>query len=554
MTWHEGTTSNAEQPHYRDMLAQAVQIATSLSVSDVVVNGGGTGYAVGDFLSFSHASGIHAATFEVTNVDGGGVIQAGGLRIVNGGSFARRVASALLGAGGGGANYNIGDILEIDGGVGGTDFRQRCKLQVATLTGSAVATVTVFEGGGSYINDPTTNEATTTLIGPDGGTGSGAVFDLTMGTAPPASPTTASVLTTTTGSGTGATANLTLTDNGWFVERDDHNFVFNSVNDEKEVVLRGTVAGGDEPLIAFRTWTDVSGVDNFRGVIMLAMDTYNDGLTLENQVGANPNSDTPAQGGGSYVPSLDEQENFWLDITPRKIGGVHRTIGSTTTAYHQWYNGLFNPFGTATEAPYPMAMAGSVSGTRVWTETSTDAIDVTGICEAFRNSDRQGPLFYRRVADGSWIGVHNANDNSFSGGLSTTVDRTVFPIGAPRLAPNVNDLDNIVADGPLPFYSTIARNNGLTATARLMPAPGSNEHTLLPAAVELRASTVAPIEFGPAGVFDNVFWCSGTLTTGATIGAEDRIIDPNDRNVVYRVFPTGVRTEPYSFIAMREGP
>lgn len=69
----------------------------------------------------------------------------------------------------GGSGYQVGDVLGI---VGGTNVFNQALLQVATLSGNAVATVTVFVNG-TYGTLPSGTVSTT------GGHGTGATFTLT---------------------------------------------------------------------------------------------------------------------------------------------------------------------------------------------------------------------------------------------------------------------------------------------------------------------------------------------------------------------------------------
>jgi hypothetical protein len=71
-------------------------------------------------------------------------------------------------AGFGGSGYNIGDILSVSGGTGGT-------ITVATLVGSAVSTITITHPGSGYGVPPLLNQTTTALTG----SGTGAQVDIT---------------------------------------------------------------------------------------------------------------------------------------------------------------------------------------------------------------------------------------------------------------------------------------------------------------------------------------------------------------------------------------
>lgn len=99
------------------------------------------------------------------------------------------VASATVASGGSG--YAVGDVLQIVGGTGSTAAR----LTVATLSGSAVATVTVSTAG-SYTTFPSPQPVSVTAIT---GTGSSATFNIVpqtqTGFATSVIPTTTTALT-----------------------------------------------------------------------------------------------------------------------------------------------------------------------------------------------------------------------------------------------------------------------------------------------------------------------------------------------------------------------
>ena len=506
----------------------------------------GAATRVNDILTYSHASGTHAATFEVLSVNGSN--QPDSLRIINGGAFGRRVStiSGTLVSGGSGYPNSTTVLVEIDEGhVADTDFKQRCKLE-ATMNGSGVVTsVSIFEGGGNYEGgtDPDSSSTTTVI---DGSTGSGLIVNVTAMQA----ITGTSGISLTGGSGTGATANITLAETGWHALRDDHDYSFNSLTDEKQVVLQGTVTGGTAPKCGFVTWTDILSANTYYGTLLIPMDTYNDGLALASQVGVNSSSDVPSANGGSYVASFNEAEDAWLSIDSRSIRGMVKLTGTTVTSYCPMYHGLLDPFGTTTEAPYPFFHMGGVSGSRTWRKASTSPTDITGMTEVFRNSNRTSSAFMRRVADGTYVQVNNATGTAFP--MTGVNTRCVFPIGAPALA-GTGDDDDISESGAEEFFDSIASTTGAAATTLLKPAPGDDSHDIWPAVIELRVSKTAPIEFGPGGRLTNVYWCSGTKTDGTTLGAEDTLRDATNDALVYRVFPNGVRTEPYSFMCMQEG-
>ena len=165
MTWQQETVASTDT--YKETLSAWEALATSKHVSAIVIAAGGTGHAVNDVITITHASaavlgGVTLSLTILVTAVSAGVITAA--RILNGGAFAERVSSAVVGAVPG-TGYAVGDILEVQDGVGAST--SKAKFSVATLSGSGVATVTLFESGGAYTTTPTTNEATTIGIGPN---------------------------------------------------------------------------------------------------------------------------------------------------------------------------------------------------------------------------------------------------------------------------------------------------------------------------------------------------------------------------------------------------
>lgn len=530
MTWQNGTTASSDA--YRDFLASIVNVATSKAVSAVVINAAGSGYVVDDILTYSHASGTHDATFRVTNVGGLGEIT--GLVVQNGGAFGRRVASATVDAGGSG--YNDGDILQLSTGSG----KQLAKVSATTSAG-AVTSVSPIEGGGQYEggSDPSSAGATT-IVGPSTGSGTGCTLTPTM-----QAITGTTGVSVTGGTGSSATVDLTLTDTGHTTVRDSHDFSHNSINDEKEVVLQGTVSGGDEPYIGFRTWTTTVGVDTFKGILLTGMDNFNAGLAFVDQQNILSKSDVPTSGEGAYVSLLEAADSWWVSITSRKVSGVVKNVGGTVTTRQSFYVGLLDVLATTTEAPYPLAVFGSQSGTDVAPDAG--GIDQTGLTEMFRNDSRTGPGWIRRPSDGSWVQVFNGDGSSFP--VSQSTQRGVWPIFEPDNAASGDD-DRLAVSGGLTFFDGIGRNNGGSPTIQLRPTPdsGTDPAVLFPATVV--RSIEGTVEMDVHGELANVFWVSATKEDGSVIAAEDTFSIGDDR---YIVFQCGDRTERYSFFCMKEG-
>lgn len=98
------------------------------------------------------------------------------LPVISAGNVFTSVAPISVTAGtvvAGGSGYSVGDVLTV---LGGTGAQTPAQLTVATLSGSAVATVTVAFGGYYGLTAPTGTVATA------GGHGTGATFTLTTAT------------------------------------------------------------------------------------------------------------------------------------------------------------------------------------------------------------------------------------------------------------------------------------------------------------------------------------------------------------------------------------
>lgn len=524
MSWHAGTASG-----YRDILTQLAQLATSEHVSDAVVASGGTGYVVGDLLTITHASATHACTLEVTAETGGVITD---VVIRNHGAFSNRAASATVSAGGSG--YAVGDVLQVQGGT----WTQRAKFLVATLSGSAVATVTLFEGGGAYTSFPS-NPASTTKVGPAAGSGTGCTLTLSImviiGT---------SGIAATGGTGSGATFNLTLTESGWTAVRDENDYSFNSITDEKELIFLGTVAGGDPPYVGFRSYTATVGVNTRYGAVVTGFDDFNDLLSFDGQPGAGPKV-VPTTDGAHWL-LLNASMSFWTSVTPRRMTGQAKEQPAATLTYHPFYAGLGNPLGTATESPYPMVIAGS-SGVHN-RAPDVGGFSATGLTECFGSSATDSPVYFRKASDGAYQVVINSNAGS------VVRLHTMFPVGETTDVA-INDDDLVVEKTqtgvtPIIFTNGICDPTGAVASLKLYPALGTNESWLVPATIVSTPSTANNSETLIRVELDGIFWISATKSDGTVMTAEDTITDSNgDR---YRIFQNAHRTERYSYCAVKE--
>jgi len=530
MAWHAGTTTTGPN-HYRDLLSRLVAAATSKHVSALPINNGGTGYTDGDVLTISHASeptvtpNTMPCRFEVTAA--GGVVT-GIRRILSAGSFSLRVASATVAAGGSG--YVVGDVIEVQGGTA----TEKAKFRVATLSGSAVATVTLFESGGAYSAAPS-SPASTVGVGPSTFAGNNACT-LTL-------TTQAEIgvigIAATGGTGTDATFNLTLTASGWAAQRNRNNFSVNSINDEKEVVLLGTVAGGDAPLVGMRTYTqDVT--PNIRyGWVTFAMDFYNDSVSIESQSNVGPATTVGTTGVNLLM--FNASEAWWFSVTGRRLLGVRKAQGGALLTYQSFYLGLMNPFGTTAESPYPMYLSGSSSVSNRAPDAASNL--VTGLTELFSESSTACPAFFRHPGTGAYTRVQNA---SAGGALRANV---LYPLGNPNRAGTAGE-DFISTEGTYQFYVGIGQHSGAAATVLLFPTLVGFETLLVPCTVISAPTTAdADPDATPRGELDQVFWISATKSDGGVMTPEDTVTIGTQR---YRVFPNAGRAERYSFFVLKE--
>jgi len=528
MAFHYGTSPASGS--YREILTRLAAFATSKHVSAAAVNNDGSGYTVGDLLTISHASDYGDCIIEVLTVGGGGEILTVAIR--SAGAFARRLGSAVVNAGGTG--YAVGNILEISGGTA----TEKAKVRVATIAGSAVATVTVFETGGAYSADPTTTGCATSNE-PGLGTGTGCTLDLTMqaiiGT---------TGIAATGGTGASATFDLTLTATGWTSLRNRNSFTTNSITDEKEVILQGTAGGGNDPIVGFQTYTQTSGLDTRYGWLLVGMDTFNSGLSLASQVGVGP-STTISATGGIVLLMFDDDQDYWFRVNGRNMVATVKAVGASTTTYQTGVLGLMSPFGTTSEAPYPMYVSGSTRAAN----TAPDAagFSVSGPTEVFAASASVAPAAFRRPSDGAYVAVLNSNNGSV-----TTVLGVVLPIGVASEATGLSTSEDYLARvGGFGFTGGVSLVSGAVATVSLMPTIGDDETELYPATVCSYPNSAADndSETTVRGEIDGIYWISATKADGSALVAEDTITVGSTR---YKIFQNAHRTERYSYFALAE--
>lgn len=518
-------------------------MATSQHVATVAVNAVGTGWTTGDIATLTHAGAYLDAKFEVTAA--AGAITA--LRIVANGAFSNRIASATVSAGG--TNYAVGNILEVQGGT----TREKGKVQVATLSGSAVATVTVFETGGAYSSTPS-NPASTTKIGPTAGTGSGCTLTVTY---------TGLIGTTAlaiTGAGAGATVDITLAESGWSVDnRNTNNTTFNGLTNEKEVVIKGDAAGRtNKPYIGIATFTRTSGLNTRYCIAFHGMTAHNQAIALSAQPGLLGNPGTWSDERPYLLCDENQLQSmdFWLSVSDRRICGVLDTNSGAATSddrqFHQFYVGFINSFGTEVEDPYPMFVGAASRATNI--DPSASTTNLTGLSECLSPFNTGGPfangMYFYRPEDSSWVNVENSE-------LVADQERNtvMFPIcNIATISSPSNSSDVVAFDSPVTFYNGIGEQDRSVSSRRLHPVPGTTPKPYpIPLTIVSRGggSSVSQTLDFVRGNLDGCFWVYNTDGAGATITnfGLDIITVGSDR---YRVFHTHVQRQLYHYICMKE--
>ncbi len=409
-----------------------------------------------------------------------------------------RSLSSIDSVAAGGSGYAVGEIITLTGGT----FSIAAQIEVLTLSGSAVATARIYNGG-IYTVDP----------GDPVAQGS------------------------TSGSGTGATFNLTFAANGWTAQR---NTTWSG--SDREVILLGSGSGTDSIYVGWRTYQGTG----YYGLELHGMTGYSSGLTFSEQPGISPgfhDASTAANQAGAYLPCSNSAISYYLNITPYRI--IIEAISSTSR--FNAYLGWGNRFGTATEIPYPMCIAGSTSSP---VEPYNQSKLTSGLTDPWTSSSYPdaGPMFVLST-DNQWYTVANA-ENSISAKTAKT-SRVIIPTQTPKgvtgssdpATPTENKFMVATATTQPNFGNLIQQGATLSgvATAYLEGSPGTaTKRILFPAIVVFSTPSLQVLM-----ELDDVFWVSGY-----NMNTEDRIVVSSTE--VYRVFQNCNRTDAYAFLAIRE--
>jgi hypothetical protein len=486
-----------------------VTAVSSGAITGIVVAEGGS-YTVNPTNPVSHSGGSGAgATFNLTMASNGWTVQ----------RRSQQAASAVVAAGGTG--YAVGNVLTL-GTTGAVGVTASATFTVATLSGSAVATVTLTTPG-LY------EKAPTNVVAVSGGAGTGCTLTVTY-----APPTT----------------------------------------QEQVLILKGTGGGSDQIFVGLRTYSATNGAATARNWSLHGFTAFNDGLTFDAQAGISPGDSTVATGEqGAFVTLHDNGASFpldfWFSITPNRIVGAFQLTSASTNFYSSMYVGFVNRFGSPSEWPYPIYISGCTTRVRALHD-STVVSYLSSISELISSqSVTNGPAWYRR-SDGTWVSICNSSitsNDETSPSRSVELDRVLFPTGKPNASTTgqgIDNDDNIVIDetslggqgGFVLAEITTAGNavialDGLPGTPNLTlhptPNTGGALRRLYPLTV-IFSEPGPPIEKDVFGELDGVFWVSAAdVTTPLT--SEDFVDVGTDR---YRVFQSGNRALAYTYFALRE--
>jgi len=533
---------------YRDLCSKIVGCATSQHVATVAINNGGTGgtFVIGDIVTLTHAGALLDARFEVLTVSAGQILT---MRIQDNGAFSNRIASAVVG-GAAGSGYAVGDILELQGGT----QREKGKVEVATLSGSAVATVTPFETGGAYTVAPSASD-TTVGIGPAAFAGDDACT---------ITPTMTGMIGTTGlavtgGGGTGATVDITLAETGWTVDdRNVNSRTENSLTDEKEVVLVGDATGmTNKPYVAMTTATRTSGIDDRYAISINGMAAHNPALALYLSPLIHPsiNTSTGILQRGAYIlcpENLSQEIDFWFTIDTFRIMVVTNNnpaaVNTDSGEYMRMHMGLMNSYGTESENPYPM-MVGASSALPEIDPTAANQ-SISGMPECVAPTGQESPWAFYEAENSLWRDITNGNNLAVGGDHFYIA----YPFGDLSRLSAITSADKIVDAGPIETFETWATVTRGSPSAKLRPIPGVAPQIFLwPINIIRRAGGTSSnsVEDGPRGEVRGMYFLTATDSSGNQITnfSEDYITIGTDR---YRVFHNHLHTQRYQYIAILE--
>lgn len=502
-----GTSSGYQA--FADILRR-VAIGTSLQEIDAIA-AGGSGYVAGDIVTVDGGTSVIAATIEVLAVDGGGAVTSA--RIRNAGLYTATPSNDATVTGGSGSGAEFTLTWDTNGWIS----------RRATNCANAAQSATIGAGGSGYVvNDVLTvsggtfSEAATFRVT---GVSSGAVTSVTVVnqgdyTTAPSNPAS----TTTGGSGTGCTLNVTFG------------------SGEREIILEGEGGGSDEIIVGWKTFFDSNS--GARNMIVHGFTGYEPSLPYNDQPGRSPGLETASAGtdnGGCYVLLTSATVTWWISVTPRRIVAVAK-VG---TCYSSLHLGFLNPFATGGEWPYPIYVAGTCNDR--FALPSESSIFISSFVDPVSaSSTREGPG-HIRTPDGQWRSVYNSAVSGVSRG-SRSQGEQVYPAGLISSPVGVPSED--LWYGTTVSWSSFIPTSGIPGTQqnRLLRTTfsGGDRFIRIPATIYGTAPNVI------YGEIDGCFWFDAASTGIVT---ENRFTDGDER---FTVFNSGQRSDNWARWALRE--
>lgn len=254
---------------------------------------------------------------------------------------------------------------------------------------------------------------------------------------------------------------------------------------------------------------------NIYGFQLRGYTGYNPGLTFSTLYGVSPGCNT----------ALDNASmSCWFWVNDRRIIAVAR-IGTTDILCHA---GFIQQFGTRSQYPYPLLIAGSVSGQASSYQTNT-----------FAQSSLPDPTFtacYLRHVDGSWQQYRN-----FTGASASRVNAIVSTgnVVWPQRNPETNADGSAIAS----LSEDVIFEGFSTGVAPYVSNTEIGAYQMMPTCLIAYTGAAAPDDYEDMGSVD------GLMTIfGLGLNSADTLTDPIAN--VYDCFDNTWRSEPVDKYAM----
>jgi hypothetical protein len=427
------------------------------------------------------------------------------------------------------------------------------------ILGDHVATVAINAGGSSFaandtvtLTDGTFTRAATFLVTTVSG---GAITGLRIidsGAYSVDPDLSASTSWSTSGSGTGATFDMTMEVSNWVKIKDDATL---DGSTERVVFFQETT---NDVFIGFRSYTRVTGAQTAKNWVVLGMTSYNGGLPWYQQPDLSPgvssvDGSVPTTGGTIFLAKGSDafDMDYWFHVSNRRVIAVAKLRNATITTprYSTLYAGLLNPFGSNAEFPYPLFIAGCTNAdTPSWNDVAP-AFPYSGIGQLIGITGRFGPGQYWHN-DGSWKSVINSGMSSVAATTrGGTQDYVLYPFGKtdPTSGPDVQITIDNNAIG-VQWGNIIQRSTFAAADFELRPTPDSGSLGAKRMMVPLTLVLSNDPDVDLAGELDGVYFVSAA---GSTLITPEDQLDDGSGNKFY-VFPNGSYQQIDGFMAIRQ--